>query len=61
MQRYHLKRQFIFCGDVAAHLYIFFRRAIAFIRIKADADIEQVQVVALFQKSVYGHCAVNAT
>lgn len=61
VQRHHLERQAVTMRDEGAHLDVLLGAAIALVVVHADADVEQVQVLALLLELVDHHGTVNAT
>ena len=61
MQRHHLERQAVAMRDEGTHLDVLLGTAVALVIVHADADVEQVQVLALLLEPVDHHGAVNAS
>ena len=58
VKAYYIERQTVASRYEAAHLYVLLGRAVAVFTV--DADVEQMQRVALFQQTVYGDSTVDA-
>ena len=61
MKRHHVKGQAVAVRDEGTHLDVLLGAAIALAVIHADADIEQVEVLALLLEPVNHHGAIDAS
>ena len=61
VQRYHLEGQAVTPRDEGTHLDVLLGTAITLVIVHADADVEQVQVLALLLEPVNHHGAINAS
>jgi hypothetical protein len=61
VQRHNLERQTVAMGNERTHLNVLLGTAVALVIIHSDADIKQVQVLALLLEPVDNYSAVNAT
>ena len=61
VQRYYFRRQTVFSGYEGAHLDVFLSGAVSLAVVHAYADVKQMQVVSLSEKSVDHYRAVNTS
>ena len=61
LQRHHVEGQPIAASDELAHLDVLVGRAVALATLHADADIEQVQILALLYQSMHRHGTIDTS